>query len=152
MKSPTDLTNVTTSPQEGETPLLEEVTRGPNGKKIGRPRRKDIESKKPGKRGVPGRPPGEAAIINEFKARILQSPKSAKVIEAIFDAALDNDHKNQGAAWKLLMDRMLPVSMFEKDKLAGKSSINITISGVGETILEASSDSSDIIEGELNED
>jgi hypothetical protein len=50
------------------------------------------------------------------------------------------------------MDRMLPVSMFEKDKLAGKSSINITISGVGETILEASSDSSDIIEGELNED
>jgi hypothetical protein len=53
-------------------------------------------------------------------------------MDAIFDAALDDEHKNQAAAWKLLMDRMLPVSYFEKDKLSqGKNSVSITITGVG---------------------
>jgi hypothetical protein len=63
---------------------------------------------------------------------MLTSPKSKKVLESIFDAALNDDHKNQAAAWKLVMDRMLPVSYFEKDKVAGgKSAINISITGVG---------------------
>jgi hypothetical protein len=53
-------------------------------------------------------------------------------MDAIFDAALDDEHKNQAAAWKLLMDRMLPVSYFEKDKMSqGKNSVSITITGVG---------------------
>ena len=53
-------------------------------------------------------------------------------MESIFDAALNDEHKNQAAAWKLVMDRMLPVSYFEKDKVAGgKSAINISITGVG---------------------
>ena len=45
-----------------------------------------------------------------------------------------NEHKNQAAAWKLLMDRMLPVAAFEKDVKgsSGKSSININITGVGQ--------------------
>jgi len=101
--------------------------------KIGRPKKALVESKKKGNRGIRGRPPGDAAAINEFKARILASPKSKKVLDTILDAALNEDHKNQAAAWKLLMDRMLPLSYFEKDKVAGgKSSINITISGVNE--------------------
>ena len=98
----------------------------------GRPKKTDVVAKKEGNRGVRGRPPGDAAIINEYKARMLASPKSAKVMDAIFDAALDDEHKNQAAAWKLLMDRMLPVSYFEKDKMSqGKNSVSITITGVG---------------------
>jgi hypothetical protein len=63
---------------------------------------------------------------------MLASPKSQKVLESIMDAALNDDHKNQAAAWKLLMDRMLPVSYFEKDKLnGGRNSVSITISGMG---------------------
>jgi hypothetical protein len=101
--------------------------------KVGRPKKAVVESKKKGNRGLRGRPPGDAAAINEFKARILASPKSRKVLDTILDAALNEDHKNQAAAWKLLMDRMLPLSYFDKDKVGGgKSSINITISGVGE--------------------
>lgn len=107
--------------------MTEPVKRGP-----GRPKKGEVVAKKEGNRGVRGRPPGDAAIINEYKARMLASPKSGKVMDAIFDAALDDEHKNQAAAWKLLMDRMLPVSYFEKDKLSqGKNSVSITITGVG---------------------
>jgi len=98
----------------------------------GRPKKGEVVAKKEGNRGVRGRPPGDAAIINEYKARMLASPKSGKVMDAIFNAALDDEHKNQAAAWKLLMDRMLPVSYFEKDKMSqGKNSVSITITGVG---------------------
>ena len=90
-------------------------TLSPNGKKIGRPRKVDVESKLPTKRGKGGRPKGDAGIINEYKARMLASPKSQKVLDTILNAALNDDHKNQGAAWELLMDRMLPISYFEKD-------------------------------------
>ena len=107
--------------------MTETVKRGP-----GRPKKVEVVAKKEGNRGVRGRPPGDAAIINEYKARMLASPKSGKVMDAIFNAALDDEHKNQAAAWKLLMDRMLPVSYFEKDKMSqGKNSVSITITGVG---------------------
>lgn len=101
-------------------------------RRVGRPRKTDVESKKSGNRGKRGRPPGDAAAINEFKARLLTSPRSQKVLDSIMNAALNDEHKNQAAAWKLLMDRMLPVSYFEKDKNnMGRSSVNITITGVG---------------------
>ena len=106
----------------------------PPKKRRGRPPKSAIEAKtaNKGKRAV-GRPKGDATIINEYKARMLASPKSAKVLESIFDAALDNEHKNQASAWKLLMDRMLPVSAFEKEVQGGnsKNAIQINISGVG---------------------
>ena len=117
----------------------------------GRPKKGEVVAKKEGNRGVRGRPPGDAAIINEYKARMLASPKSAKVMDAIFNAALDDEHKNQAAAWKLLMDRMLPVSYFEKDKMSqGKNSVNITITGVGASASMQNDD--DIIDVELIDD
>ncbi len=115
-------------------------------KKRGRPSKSLVESKKDGNRGKRGRPPGDAAAINEFKARLLASPRSQKVLDSIMSAALDDEHKNQAAAWKLLMDRMLPVSYFEKDKNNnGRSSVNITITGVGgETIINNDEDIIDV--------
>ena len=101
-------------------------------KRVGRPKKTDIVSKTNGKRKAVGRPKGDAATINEYKARMLASPKSRTVLDSILSAALDDDHKNQAAAWKLCMDRLLPVSYFEKDKATGgKSAINISITGVG---------------------
>jgi hypothetical protein len=115
----------------------------------GRPKKSEVASSKRGNRGVMGRPKGDAAIINEYKARMLASPKSRRVLETIFDAALDNDHKNQAAAWKLVMDRTLPLSYFEKDAASGRSSVNITISGLGGNVETNVSDSD--IEGEIVE-
>ena len=64
---------------------------------------------------------------------MLVSSQVKLVLDTIFDAALDNDHKNQSAAWKLVMDRILPVAAFEKDVIqnGGKSAIQINITGVG---------------------
>lgn len=101
-------------------------------KRRGRPPKTELAKAK--KRPV-GRPKGDANAIEEFKARLIASPRSAKVFDSILDAALNDDHKNQAAAWKLLMDRLLPLSYFEKDKNGGgRPSVNITISGIGGTV------------------
>ena len=98
-------------------------------KKAGRPKKTDVVAKKKGNRELRGRPAGDKAIMDEYKARMLNSPKSARVLEAIFDAALDPEHKAQSAAWKLIVDRIVPVSSFEQVKQGGSApaiSINIT--------------------------
>ena len=102
--------------------------------KRGRPKKSAIIAKTPGKLVKLGRPPGEAAAMAEFKARLMTSPKSHKVIEAIFNAAVDDNHKNQAAAWKLLLDRMIPISSMEAAAAGGKSAITINISGLGATV------------------
>ena len=114
---------------------------------VGRPKRSSVSSKTKGNRKSVGRPKGDAAIINEYKARMLNSPRSRAVMDAIFDAALDPEHKNQSAAWKLVMDRILPVAAFEKDivKDGGRSAIQINISGVGTVDVEQPT----TIEGEV---
>ena len=133
--------------------LLSDKKDAPAKPKRGRPKKTDVVSNKRGSRGVLGRPKGDAAIINEYKARMLSSPKSKKVLESIFDAALNDDHKNQAAAWKLVMDRILPTAAFEKDviKSGGKNAISINITGVGATSISSSSqdEPEDYIEGEI---
>lgn len=129
--SSTDVSDVNTK-EEAPAPVK---------KRVGRPPKKALEAAK--KKNKVGRPAGEAAIINEMKARLIASPRSKKVLDSIMEAALNDEHKNQAAAWKLLMDRMLPVSLFEKDKGGGaRPSVNITISGVGSPV-EISGDTYD---------
>ena len=124
----------------------------PVAKKKGRPKKKDVVSKTTGNRNKVGRPKGDASIINDYKARMLASPKSRKVLDSILSAALDDDHKNQAAAWKLCMDRLLPVSYFEKDKATGgKSAINISITGVGGETTIISGNEQEPIEGDYTD-
>lgn len=135
--------------QDETLPLGDERVVEKTTSKIGRPKKSLVESKKAGQRGKVGRPKGDAAAINEFKARLLASPKSRKVLDSILNAALDDDHKNQAAAWKLLMDRMLPISYFDKDKEGGgRPQVSITISGIG----DAKVTENDIIDAEVIED
>ena len=127
--SSTDVSECVESVNPIDTGAVADAPKPPQ-KRIGRPPKQAIAAAK--KKNKVGRPAGEAAIINEMKARLIASPKSKKVLDSILNAALDDDHRNQSAAWKLLMDRMLPVSMFEKEKNGGaRPSVNITISGVG---------------------
>lgn len=120
-----------------------------------RPKKEIVEANKKGNRVGRGRPKGDAAIINEYKARMLASPKSRAVLETIWDAALNDDHPNQSAAWKLVIDRVMPVSYFEKDKNGGgKAAVQITISGVGgtETVIGApNNEEEDAIDGDFTE-
>ena len=138
---------MSTNKKDGDLPVTK--------KRRGRPPKSEIVSRKRGTVGTRGRPKGDAAIINEYKTRMLTSPKSKRVLESIFDAALDDDHKNQAAAWKLVMDRVLPASYFEKDKAGGsKGGINISITGVGgeTTVISENTDQErDIIDGEYTD-
>lgn len=105
-----------------------------NGKRNGRP---------PARRK--GRPKGDASIMHEYKMRMLNSPRSKEVLNAIIRAALDDEHKNQSAAWKIVMDRVAPIAMFEEEVLknGGKSNIQINISGIGQP------DVGKVIDGEV---
>ena len=122
----------------------------PVKRRRGRPPKNAVAAKKRGNRGLRGRPKGDAAVINEYKARMLASPKSVKVLEKIFDAALNDEHKHQSAAWKLIVDRIVPTASFEQDvvKGSGKNSIQINITGVGEAIV---SSEEDVIDAEIDE-
>jgi hypothetical protein len=128
--------------------MTDNVNNEPVKKKRGRPRKTDVQAKKAGSRGAVGRPKGDASIINEYKARMLASPKSNKVLESIFNAALDDEHKNQAAAWKLVMDRIAPVAAFEKDviKNGGSNAISINISGVPSVKV-----GNDVVDGDFEE-
>ena len=95
----------------------------------GRPRKAEVEAKK--KRSVVGRPPGEAARIKEFHARLLAT-SGETVINTIIRKALDDDDKDQVACLKMCLDRVLPMSYFEKDKDARKGNVSIQISMVGD--------------------
>ena len=50
----------------------------------------------------------------ELKLTLLEHPDVPRVLEKVVSAALDDEHKNQAVAQKILMDRILPISTFEK--------------------------------------
>ena len=80
-------------------------------------------SKTPVKRG---RPAGMRARQLELKQTLLEHPDVPKVIETVIRTALDDSHKNQTAAQKISMDRVLPISTFEK-AADSREKINIVI-------------------------
>jgi hypothetical protein len=107
-------------------PVLPKNPRG-----AGRPKKTAIAAKK--KRELRGRPPGEAARIREFHARLLTT-KGDHIIETIIKKALDPADKDQAAMLKMCADRLLPLSYFENNKTEGKAGITINISGIGATV------------------
>lgn len=117
-------------------------------RKVGRPLKKDIEAKKKGNRGKVGRPAGDAARINEFKARLLGT-SGDKIIETLIHKALDPNDKDQIAALKMCVDRVLPLSMFDAAKNSGSvPQISINITGLTSPTVDA-----DVVDmGEINSD
>jgi hypothetical protein len=112
-------------------PVLE-----PTKPRRGRPPKALVESKKLGNRGKVGRPAGDAARIQEMKARLL-STTGNKVINKIVSIAMDDSHAGQMAALKMCMDRVLPTSLFEKDAKGQRNAVTINITGIGEAKVEA---------------
>jgi len=106
-------------------------------RKLGRPLKKDIEAKKKGNRGKVGRPAGDSARIAEFKARLLGT-SGDKIIETLIHKALDPNDKDQIAALKMCVDRVLPLSMFDAAKNSGQSpQISINITGLNSPTVDA---------------
>jgi hypothetical protein len=99
-------------------------------------------SKSPVKRG---RPAGMRARQLELKQTLLEHPDVPTVIETVVRTALDDNHKNQTAAQKILMDKILPKSTFDK-KYDTKEKITINVAVIepetikGEVIEQCSND------------
>jgi hypothetical protein len=106
-----------------------------DGKPVrGRPSKKAIAKKK--NPGIVGRPPGDAARIAEFKARLLATHGDS-VIEKIITTALQDGHPAQGAMLKFCGERLLPLSSFEGKTGGGTPQISINISGLTNPTIEA---------------
>ena len=75
----------------------------------------------------PTLPKTELQRVKELKELLINSAGSNVVHKAV-EIAMNDDHPAQMAAIKLCMDRMLPVSLFEKEGKQ-RSAVNITISG-----------------------
>lgn len=76
--------------------------------KKGRPTKAALAKKVP-----LGRPREDAGRIAEFKQRLLAT-SGERVIDKIITIAMDDKHTGQMAALKMCIDRVLPVSLFEK--------------------------------------
>ena len=120
--------------------------------KRGLPRKADIAAKKKGNRNAIGRPKGDAARINELKARLLAT-SGDKVISKVIEIALEDGHPVQSAALKMCMDRVLPISYFDKkNDTGGRNAVSITITGVGgDTTIVGNTGNDDAFEGEYDE-
>ena len=125
---------------------LKDKEQTPVKRKRGRPRKTDVEAKK--KRGVVGRPPGEAARIKEFHARLLAT-SGETVINTIIKKALDDEDKDQVACLKMCIDRVLPMSYFEKGKDAGRGNVSIQISMVGDAKAEVIDEEKEVTDVEF---
>ena len=69
-------------------------------------------------------------LIKELKELLINSAGSNVVHKAV-EIAMNDEHPAQMAAIKLCMDRMLPVSLFEKEGKQ-RSAVTINITGIGE--------------------
>jgi hypothetical protein len=127
-----------------------------NGKpKLGRPTKAAIAKKK--NPGVVGRPPGDAARIAEFKARLLATAGDT-VITKIIETALSDGHPAQGAMLKFCGERLLPLSSFEAKSSGGAPQISINITGINSPSMEVidndaeiSAEISDVVIKDLDE-
>jgi len=116
------------------------MTDEPVKRKRGRPKKPnrlmtreqwEEESKK-----VSGRPKGLRTAVKKLEERLLAANRIELVIDFIVNAATNDDHKNQAAAWKLILDRMAPLSHYDKNKGGDKPIIQINVSSVDTNIKE----------------
>jgi hypothetical protein len=106
----------------------------------GRPRKEDRlmtrEQWEDQKKLAVGRPKGMRTAIKKLEERLLDANRIDRVIDSIVNAACDDENKNQAAAWKLIMDRMAPMSHYDKNKLGDRPMININVTTAGETTIK----------------
>ena len=129
-----DLCSLPSSVSQDVVAVNEEKKVPAKKRKRGRPKKEEVQ--KYIKREKRGRPPGEAARIKEFTASLLLTHSNA-IIRKIVHKALDDNDKDQIAALKMCMDRMLPVSYFEdKGTASGAKAITINITGINDKPVE----------------
>jgi hypothetical protein len=87
-------------------------------------------------------PKTETAQLKELKNLLINSAGSRVVHKAV-EIALNDEHPAQAAMLKLCMDRMLPVSLFEKEGKQ-RNAVTINITGIGGVEIEPLQDVTDV--------
>lgn len=108
---------------------VETETKEPVKARRGRPPKALIASKKKGGRELRGRPPGEAARLQEFRARLLGTT-GEKIIETLIRKAMNDEDKDQFAALKFCAERILPLSAFDVKGGEKPPQVVVNISGL----------------------
>jgi hypothetical protein len=103
----------------------------PVKRKAGRPKKSEIQAKL--KRETRGRPKGDAGRLAELKARLLAT-SGERMVNKVVEIAMTDGHPGQMAAIKMCLDRVLPLSMFEKDGAGGTKGITINITGLNASV------------------
>jgi hypothetical protein len=119
----------------------------PVKRKAGRPKKSDIQAKL--KRDGRGRPKGDAGRLAELKARLLAT-SGERMINKVVEIAMTDGHPGQMAAMKMCLDRVMPVSMFEKDATGSSKGITINITGLSAQVA-AEDNTIDAEEVDFNE-
>ena len=78
---------------------------------------------------VPTEPP--KSQIMELR-KLLLNQEADSVVRKLLQIALDDEHPGQMAAIKMAIDRVLPMSEFEKIAGGGRPSVTINISGLSD--------------------
>ena len=76
-----------------------------------------------------------AGYTARVKETLLMHPDVPKVLEKVVSAALDDEYKNQAVAQKILKERILPISTFEK-QFDNREKITISVLGKESETLE----------------
>ncbi len=82
---------------------------------------------------VPSKPT-KSQLMDARKLLLAQS--ADPLIRKAIETALNDDHPGQMTALKMCMDRLMPMGEFEARKDGARTAVTITISGIGETIVE----------------
>lgn len=83
-----------------------------------------------------GTPIGNKQRVEEYKNRLLAAPVAETMIRKLIEIAQNDEHPGQMAALKMAVDRILPASVFEEKKGGTRTAITISISGIGETVID----------------
>lgn len=90
-----------------------------------------------------------AVIMREYRDRMLASPKSAKVLNAIWDAALDPEDKDRAAAWKIVTSTIMPQAVVNElfEGNATRAAVQINITGLNDvrTGVDIDGDSGEVL-------
>jgi hypothetical protein len=95
-------------------------------------------------------PMSKKARTQEILAEMM-TRKGKYIVQRIIEKALDDDDKDQMSCMQIVIDRILPKDYMAKAKSNGNS-ININITGVGETVIEAEEDVQDAEFEDVNDD
>ena len=96
--------------------------------------------------------PADNKVTNITKKKLLLEGKSDDVIKKMLSIAVNDEHPGQMAALKMAIDRMLPVSEFDKDKgQRGIETVIIDRSCGGKVIIKTGGGNIEIPEDEYSD-